>query len=282
MLANASSRRWIGLGLLALAACLTGCERSGPLSEAIEYRPMTFGTGEIAEIHVTAISGSVSICGETGRSSVDVTAVLRVRGRSPQQARQRVEGLAVSMQRQGTRVDLSFAPPVEADSWDESPSVRFEMIVPVKTMIVIETTHGEVTLVDIAGDIDLQVTNGGIHVVHAGGRLKARAERSDIRIEASELAVDLETEIGDIGFSGCFIGHENRLVAIHGGISIEVPPDSELQIEAQAVTGRIESNLPWVGDVSGPEWLATLNAATTHAFLRSTNGWIRIDAWENI
>ena len=88
MLGNALPRRWIGLGLVALAACLTGCERPGPLLEATEYRPMAFPTGEIAEIHVTATHGSVSIRSEAGRSSVDVTAILRATGRSHQQARQ--------------------------------------------------------------------------------------------------------------------------------------------------------------------------------------------------
>ena len=282
MLANSSPRLWIGLGLLALTVCLIGCGRSGPLSEGIEYRPRTFGTGEAAEIRVIATHGSVSIRGEGGRSRVDVTAILRASGRSARQAQQRVEELAVSMEKQGSRVELSFAPPAEANDWDESPSVRFDVVVPVETTVRIETTNGEVTLVDVHGNVDLQVANGGIHVVRANGRLKAYAERADILVETSELAVDLETRIGSIEFSGRLVGRENRLVALHGGISIAIPPDSELQIEAEAVTGGIESGLRFDGDVSGREWLATLNAATTYAFVRSTNGWIRIDALENI
>jgi len=96
------------------------------------------------------------------------------------------------------------------------------------------------------------------------------------------VSVDLETNIGDIEFSGRFAGLDHRIDASNGGITLAIPADSELRLEAEVVTGRIESSLPFVGDTDGREWSAVLNAATSIVHLRATNGWIRIDASDNI
>jgi len=141
---------------------------------------------------------------------------------------------------------------------------------------------GTIEVARSAGAIDLTVVNGEIRVSDATGTLLARGERSDIRVEASEVSVDLETNIGDIEFSGRFAGPDHRIHASNGGITLAIPADSELRLEAEVVTGRIESSLPFVGDTDGREWSAVLNAATSIVHLRATNGWIRIDASDNI
>jgi len=92
----------------------------------------------------------------------------------------------------------------------------------------------------------------------------------------------VETRVGNITYSGSLLGTQNRLVASYGGVTLRIPSESELELEAEVVTGRIESSLPWEGDVSGQEWLATLNAPTAYVFVRSTNGWIRVEPSETM
>jgi len=267
--------------LAALLLLVAACGRSGPTSEATEYRPVSFDTGETAELVVVAVNGSVSIRGEDDRSTVDVAAILHASGGSADLARQRVEGLEVSMRQQGRRVDLSFEPPEASSRWQELPSVRFEVSVPTKTSVQVDTSNGEVGVAGIDGEIDLSVSNGVIHVADVSGSLAARGERSDIVVESASVEADLETQIGDIAFSGRLVGPEHRIHASNGGIDLRIPADSEIRIQAEAVTGRIETDLPLSGDMDGREWSAVLNAATTHADLRTVNGWIRIEAWES-
>jgi len=299
---NAGLRMRIAMLLVAgtTAALLLGCNRSSPSYEAFEYRPISFETGESVEVIVAAENGSVSFRGEPGRSSTAVTAILRASGRSLNQAQQRVEGLPVTMVQHDDHVELAFQPPAEASSWDEAPSVLFEVRLPMQAVIRVDSSNGTVQVdgiegrivirmaqgtIDVAhavGDIDLDVANGTIHVSGAAGDLLARGERSDIIVEVSEVSVDLETFIGDIEFSGRLVGREHRLQTSNGGITLRIPEASELKLEAEAITGRIESDLPFAGDTDGREWSAMLNAPTSLVRLRATNGWIRINASDNI
>jgi len=268
--------------LAVLLVLVAACGHSGPTSEATEYRPVSFDTGNTAEIVVSAINGSVSIRGEVGCTTIDATAVLQASGGSADQARQRVEGLEVTMHQEGRRVDLSFEPPEAASRWQELPCVRFEVSVPTETSVRIDTSNGAVSVLGIDGEIDLTVSNGSIRAIDVSGRLVARAERTDIVVMRASVEADLETQIGDITFSGRLVGSEHRIHASNGGIDLRIPADSEIRIEAEAVTGRIETDLPLSGDTEGREWSAVLNAPTTHADLRTVNGWIRIGAGENL
>ena len=282
MQAGRFPREELSVCLAVFLLLLAACGRSGPTFEATEYRPVSFGTGETAELVVVAINGSVLVHGEAGRSTVDVTAVLHASGGSAYQARQRVEGLEVTMRQQGRRVDLSFEPPEAANRWQELPSVRFEVSVPAKTSVQVDTSNGEASVAGIDGEIDLSVSRGGIRVVDVSGSLVARAERTDIVVERANIETDIEAQIGDITFSGRLVGSEHRIHASNGGVDLRIPADSEIRINAEAVTGRIETDLPLYGDTEGREWSAVLNAPTTYADLRTVNGWIRIEAWESL
>ncbi|MFC2081778.1 hypothetical protein ACFLR0_01185 [Candidatus Bipolaricaulota bacterium] len=298
-----SSRQCVRIAILlslGSVALLLGCSRSHSSVEAIEYRPVSFATGTSVEVSVLAVNGSVSIHGEGGRTATDVTAILRASGRSRSQAQERVEGLPVRMIQQGERVELAFELAEEAKRWDEPPSVLFEVRLPAQAVISVTSSNGAVRVAGIEGrividmergtveversegEIDLTVANGEIRVSDAAGVLRARGERSDILVEASDVSADLETIIGDVGFSGRFVGPDHRIHASNGVITLNIPTDSELQLEATVSTGRIESGLPFVGDTEGMEWSAVLNAASSLLSLRSTNGWIRIDALDNI
>lgn len=284
----------------AATGILVACSRSDSSVEAIEYRPVSFAAGGSPEVVVVTINGSVSILGEVGRTTTGVTAILRASGRSLRQAQQRVEGLPVTMTRKGDRVELTFEPPEETARWDEQPSVLFEVRLPAQASIHVDSSNGSARVEDIEGrividmergtvevhrcqgEIDLAVTNGTIRVSDAVGTLRARGERSDIVVSTSEVSVDLETMIGDVEFSGRFVGLAHRIHASTGGITLSIPSDSELQLEAAVSTGRIESSLPFAGDTEGTEWSAVLNAATSVLNLRSTNGWIRVEASDNI
>lgn len=285
----------------ALAVALVlGCGRSDSSFEATEYRPVSFATGASAEVVILVTNGSVSIRGEIGRAATDVTAILRASGRSPSQAQRRVEGLAVTMVHQGNRVELAFEPSEETTRWDEQPSVHFEVNLPAQAVVDVTASNGAASVdgvegriaIDVAqgtaevrrsaGEVDLHVANGEIRVSSAAGRLRARGERSGIVVSESEVSADLETSIGDIEFSGRFVGPDHRIHASNGGITLSIPTDSEVRLEATVITGRIESRLPFVGDTEGREWSAVLNAATSLVRLRATNGWIRIDPSDNI
>jgi len=188
------------LSLGAATVLLAGCSRSGSSVEGVEYRPVSFATGASVEVIVVAVNGSVSIRGEAGRTTTDVTAILRASGRSLNQAQQRVEGLPVTMTQQGNRVNLAFEPPAEASRWDEPPSVLFEVRLPAQAVVEVGSSNGTVSVdgvegrivIDMAGGtievarsagaIDLTVVNGEIRVSDATGTLLARGERSDIRV----------------------------------------------------------------------------------------------------
>jgi hypothetical protein len=62
----------------------------------------------------------------------------------------------------------------------------------------------------------------------------------------------------------------------NGSLDVEIPPDSELSIEASVGTGSISTTLPLTGDIEGKSWSAILNLPTSYLSLRTGNGSIQI------
>ena len=298
-----SCHRWqaAALAVLGMGVLLVlGCGRSGSSEKAIEYRPLRFETGPAIDIAAVLSNASIAIRGEADRTETEITAILTATGGSLQQAQRRVEELEISVVHQGKRIGIRFEPPEEAAKWGELPTARFEVLTSNQGTIRVEAANGSVEVSDLDGDVAILTDRGSVDVRRASGvfevdvrdgsmsfsdiagRLTARAERGSAVIEGAVLEADVETRIGDISYAGTLAGSENRLVASYGGVSLRVPLASQLEVEAEVVTGQIESSLPFVGDVSGTKWLATLNAPTARVFLRSTNAWIRIEPLDNM
>lgn len=126
----------------------------------------------------------------------------------------------------------------------------------------LETTNGGITVKDVQGNMVLETVNGGIDVFRSAGALKAGSVNGHIGAELSDLPD----------------GSEIRLTSTNGGISLRLPQDARLSIDAGTTNGRVNSDLSIEGGPTGKRSLqGDLNGGGGKLYVRTTNGSIDIN-----
>jgi hypothetical protein len=114
---------------------------------------------------------------------------------------------------------------------DNDVKVEFTVRVPAGVRFVGRTVNGRVEARDLPGDAEAITVNGGVEVTAAGnvraetvnGSINARAGKSDWKGTA-----DFET--------------------VNGSITVELPGDTDADVDAETVNGRIETDFALSGE----------------------------------
>jgi hypothetical protein len=276
------------MGLMSLLGC------TPEQVESVEARSEAYTVSGMPTLIVEGSNGSVRIEGREDLSEIQVVATLHAFGNTLEQAQERLEKLTVTMRQVKDKVTLTYQLPKEASSWRRRPTVDFDVLVPRATNIQVklsngnatvegvvgsisaETENGNIASRDVEGLIAFQTNNGNLTVARATGPLSLKTSNGTIDVEAANVALDAQTSNGDVHFSGRFVGPEHRMQSSNGSLDVEIPPDSELSIEASVGTGSISTTLPLTGDIEGKSWSAILNLPTSYLSLRTGNGSIQI------
>ena len=256
------SRSRIALFLLvAWAACaIAGCERTVSEVEAVDVRTSSHPADGVRALVVESDRGTVLIHGETGREAIDMTATLRARGASPEQAETRLGTLDVSETRSDGTLRLGFRVPAEGAGG--TAAVDLVVLVPLGTSL--EVNGGEV----------------GVTIHSVSGTLRVATETGDVVVRGADLErFAVESGAGDVEFSGRFVGtgavHEVR--TDRGDVHVRIPLDARLRIDARVPRGgTVTSSLPLSGDTEGTEWSAVLNAPKATLRLETRDGRVLI------
>lgn len=125
----------------------------------------------------------------------------------------------------------------------------------------LETTNGNIDVEGTAGALALQSTNGNIEVVRAEGALKASTTNGNVQAELSRIPGDR-----DLGLS-----------STNGGVTIRLPRDARLSVDAATTNGSIDSDLKLSGGRATRKHLTgDLNGGGGTLRIRTTNGSVRI------
>lgn len=126
----------------------------------------------------------------------------------------------------------------------------------------LETVNGGITVKDVQGAMVLETVNGGIDVIRSAGALRASSVNGGIDAELSDLPD----------------GSELRLASTNGGISLRLPRDARLSIDAGTTNGRVRSDLSIDGGQPGKRSLkGDLNGGGGKLYAHTTNGSIDIN-----
>jgi len=285
---------WVAWLPAVLALVIAGCDSAVPRIEAVEEQGQTFAVLDYLTLVVETTNGKIQVWGVDGLEEVQVTAVLHAWGDTQEQARDRLEQLAVKMSQDAEYVQLRFQSSSSYRGWGKSPQVDFEVAVPADADItvsvnngsitvaditgtfVIETENGSINATDVKGAVTGETANGSIDIAQAQAHLGLTTDNGTITVSQSRCSLDAETDNGDIHFSGQLVGPQHRMKSGNGSLIAEVLSDSELAIEARVNNGSISTTLLLVGDTQGKEWSAVLNAPTSKLILQTGNGSIKI------
>lgn len=218
-----------GPALLAMQSKPTlDCNRSrdhGNRAEFCEMREQTVPGGGAISVDASQ-NGGISVKG-WDQNTVLVRAQVRTHAPTDDQAK----ALARQVTVQSTGQIRASGPAIEKESdW----SVSYEIFVPSRSSVNLETVNGGVSISDVNGNLEFKTTNGGLHLQRIGGYAHGRTTNGGVSIELA----------GDH-----WDGQGLDVTTTNGGVNVKVPQNYSAQLEAETHNGRIRvAGLPATED----------------------------------
>ena len=214
------------------------------------------------QLVVTSSVGSITVRPTEGRV-VKVIATKHVFAPNDEQGQQKLEEVAVEVDRQGNEVQISASLPETSERgvflvFGRSAWVDYEIYAPPALGLRTVTSTGDTNIEGIKAGIEARTSTGGIRMQDVAG------------------AINAETSTGNISFSGS-ISHDSTLRTSTGEVRVIVAPQSALDLEAQSTTGTIEADLPIQIERQDAHSLrGAINGGGPRLQIRSSTGNVRI------
>ena len=228
------------------------------------YGDRLVGNCEIRE-QTLAPSGALAIDGrQNGGVSVkgwDQNQVLvraRIQTGAPTEAEAKDLAQQVRIEVGGNKIFASGPESNRDRHWD----VSYEVFVPRRSDVSVETHNGGIAIVDVNGKIDFDATNGGVVLRRIGGAVHGSTTNGGLMIELSGDRWDGETL--DVSTT-------------NGGVVMSVPENYSAHLETGTVNGSISVDFPVT--VQGPinkQLAVNLGSGGATVKATTTNGGVRI------
>ncbi|HEY2962882.1 MAG TPA: hypothetical protein VGJ37_10730 [Pyrinomonadaceae bacterium] len=228
------------------------------------YGDRLVGNCEIRE-QTLAASGPLSIDGrQNGGVSVkgwDQNQVLvraRVQTGAPTEAEAADLARQIKIEVGGNKIFASGPESSRDHHWD----VSYEVFVPRRSDVSVETHNGGIAIADVNGKVDFNATNGGVVLRRVGGAVRGSTTNGGLVIELSGDRWDGETL--DVSTT-------------NGGVIMSVPENYSAHLETGTVNGSISVDFPvTVQGRINKELAVNLGAGGATVKAMTTNGGVRI------
>jgi hypothetical protein len=198
---------------------------------ACEMRESTMAATGRLEVNA-APNGGIRVAG-WDRAEILVRAQVRARADTRSEAGQLLKEVRI----------VSAAGKVESDGprWEgvrnntRSWSVSFEIFVPKRGDLKLETVNGGINVADVTGNIEAGTVNGGLNFARTGGKVKGETVNGGI-------SMDLD--------GSTWQGEGIDLETVNGGVKLSVPAAYSAQLKASTVHGGVSADFPGA-DISG-------------------------------
>ena len=189
------------LVVFASAVLPTGCDQPGGGAEAVDVRTAVYPVDGETMLVIESDRGTVEIRGETDRVEIEVTATIRARGTSLEQARERLAELDLAETRTDGALYLGFDVPKEGTAWRASTDVI--ILVPIQVSLDVIGDNVDVTVDNVTGTIRIDSERGRVEgrrlagVIHVATATPL-AESGSVVLSELSGAVTVETETGGL------------------------------------------------------------------------------------
>lgn len=143
-------------------------------------------------------------------------------------------------------------------------SVSYEIFVPFRTGVKVETTNGGVKLADLEGDIESSTTNGGMTLERLAGNVKAHTTNGGMKIELD---------------GNTWQGQGLDASTTNGGVKLAVPANYSAQMDTGTTNGSVKVDFPITvsGQINNKQMQFTLGSGGPVIRARTTNGGVAIN-----
>jgi DUF4097 and DUF4098 domain-containing protein YvlB len=190
------------------------------------------------------------------RNEVLVRARVQANARTESRAREIAE--AIDIRTAPGEVSATGLRNLRNEGW----SVSYEVFVPRRTDLTLETVNGGIRADGVAGNIQVTTTNGGIDLSDVSGDVRGGSTNGGINVRLAGRSWD---------------GAGLDLRTTNGGIRVTLPESYSADLEASTVNGGVTTEIPLnVQGRIGRNVNARINGGGPPIRLRTTNGGITI------
>src|SRR5689334_21972552 len=229
------------------------------------YGDRLVGNCEIREQTLAPSGGTLAIDGrQTAGVSVkgwDQNQVLvraRVQTGAPTAAEAQALGQQIRIETSGSKIFASGPENRRDYNWN----VSFEVFVPRRADLSVETHNGGIAIADVNGRIDFAATNGGVVLRRVGGAVRGSTTNGGLVIELSGDRWD---------------GESLDVTTTNGGVIMSVPENYSAHLETGTVNGSVNVDFPVTvqGRITR-ELAVNLGSGGATVKAMTTNGGVRI------
>jgi hypothetical protein len=227
------------------------------------YNDRLVSNCEIREQTLALSGGAIAVDGkQNGGISVkgwDQNQILvraRVQTGAPTASEAQALGQQVRIETSGAKIYASGPESRRDYHWD----VSYEIFVPRRADLSLETHNGGIAIADVNGRIDFNAVNGGVVLKRVGGAVRGATTNGGLMIELSGDRWD--GELMDVSTT-------------NGGVIMSVPENYSAHVETGTVNGGVNTDFPVQGRIT--KQLA-LNLGSGGATVRAmtTNGGVNL------
>ncbi|UCF10662.1 MAG: hypothetical protein JSW65_03025, partial [Candidatus Bipolaricaulota bacterium] len=244
-------RMLLAVAFLALAVLLvtTGCDDGDhpwgdPQVRAEKVESAAFDAVEGLVLDLESSNGTLRVLGDDEATEVVVTATLRTRGRTEDEAAERLARVTYTVRRVEERIEVRYRGADQDDDVRRFSGIDFDVTTPPEVRVLarasngaisVERTRGNVTadtsngavdLYDVEGDLLLETSNGRLAAVGVVGEIRGRTSNGEVWLDDVRGAVDVETSNGGVYYTGVPSGEGNALRTSNGSITVRIPADA--------------------------------------------------------
>jgi hypothetical protein len=225
------------------------------------------------------MGGKVSVANTNGnieiiswdKETVDIQATIEVRNNSRKRAEEYLELVEIHFDNNLDYVDIEVDHPNRNSggvlSWlfgsgRPNASVHFQIKVPEKADLKINTVNGAIEIDGVAGEMTTRSTNGGIRLTNIEGSVSSKSTNGGISVKLNK--------VGEF--------EKMSLSTTNGAIRISLPSDIRATLEASTVNGGVDTEFPLEvsGRFNSKKIRGDLNGGGGLIYLKTVNGGITI------
>ena len=219
---------------------------------------------EVREITLRAGRDLIAVDGrQNGGIRVEGWSRNEILVRAKVTARARTESAA---ERLAEEVEIRTSRTISADVPDtrrrEWVSVSYQLFVPRRSNLSLETHNGGITIENVAGDLSFDALNGGVKLADLAGDVRGQTTNGGLDIMLS----------GD-----AWEGDGLDVRTTNGGVDLWVPEDYSAELETSTVNGRVRVDFPvTVRGRIDSRISTTLGNGGKTIRVKTTNGGVRV------
>jgi DUF4097 and DUF4098 domain-containing protein YvlB len=267
MISRVQRRLVRALAVALLASAAAGCDivTADLRSEETAQWHKSYTLDANGRVEIANVNGRIRIEPSEG-NAVDVSALRKARGASPEQARAALErATIVETVTGGTiKVETKVARLEGIVLNGGNAQVEYTVKVPAGAEVKLTTVNGGIEITGLKGRVTAETTNGGVEARGVAGQLAASTTNGG-----------LDIDLASVSEGGV------KLECTNGGIKVRLPRDAKATISASITNGGISAgNLPIdiTGENTRRRLQGRMNGGGPRVDIEGTNGGITLAA----